>query len=150
MRLRGVAGWPASTLPVRQQLVPRPLLRATRLPGTVTRTVLGRIRSGNRSEPLESRAAVTQTRYTDAVDAKVAEAADRIKAGRQVDGWALGPARICQEAADEAVDIAGWLRGLEQHELPPRAAELVDVITGDAALIWDAIQELGRLYGPSE
>lgn len=85
-------------------------------------------------------------RYIDAVEVKVAEAAERIEAGRQVDGWALGPARICAEAADECLDIAGWLRGLEQHEMPPRAAELVDVICGDAALLWDAIQELGRLY----
>lgn len=85
-------------------------------------------------------------RYTDAVDRKVTEAAERIARGEQVDGWALGPERICGEAADELVDLSGWLRGLGQHELPPRAAELIDSITGDAALLWDCVQELRRLY----
>lgn len=84
--------------------------------------------------------------YADAVEAKIEQAAERIRRGEQVDGWSLGPERICREAADEVVDLAGWLRGLEQHEMPPRAAELIDVIVGDAALLFDAIKELGRLY----
>lgn len=86
------------------------------------------------------------SQYAAAVEGKLDRAAKRIKQGQQVDGWGCGPTRICQEAADECVDVAGWLRGLEQHEMPPRAAELIDVIVGDAALLWDAIRELGRLY----
>lgn len=88
--------------------------------------------------------------YADAVERKVEQAAERIKAGQQVDGWSLGPERICAEAADECLDVSGWLRGLEQHELPPRAEELIDVIVGDAALLFDAIRELGRLYERSK
>lgn len=84
--------------------------------------------------------------YADAVEAKVEQAAERIRRGEQVDGWALGPERICQEMADEMVDCSGWARGLEQYDLPPRAAEIIDLITGDCALIWDQIMELKRIY----
>lgn len=84
--------------------------------------------------------------YADAVERKVEAAAERIRRGEQVNGWDRGPEFICEQAAQEPVDVAGWLRGLEQHEMPPRAEELIDVIVGDAALLFDAIRELGRLY----
>lgn len=78
--------------------------------------------------------------YADAVEAK-------IEASVEVGGWAKGPAAICAEATEEAIDIAAWLRGLDGYPKPGRAEGLIDTIIADAALLYDAIRELGRLYG---
>lgn len=119
LRLWGKSGWTAGSLPVRQQLMSCPLLRAPWLPGTVTGTVLGRVRSRNRSEPLESRAAVVETTFTEAVDA-------RVRANRGKGGWQQGSRRLLEEMVEETLDIPGWARGLDLHEIPDRVEARVE------------------------
>lgn len=58
--------------------------------------------------------------YRQAVEAKVTEAAVRIEAGEQPDGWNRGLRHIILEMIDETLDVAGWAEGRHLHEVPDR------------------------------
>ena len=72
----------------------------------------------------------------------------RVEANTGNGGWSKGPEAICDETAEELVDVAGWLRGLEQYEMTPEQRHRIDTIVADASLIWDAVAELKVTYGP--
>lgn len=116
----GLVGGPAGTLPVRQLHLPRPVLGAARIARTVTGTVLGRVRAGNRSEPLATGSGVTVDPFEQVVADKIATVANLIEAGEHEDGWCHGLRRIVLEAIDEQVDTAAWLRGRELYQVPEK------------------------------
>ena len=78
-------------------------------------------------------------RFADAVEAKVESSAG-------VNGWRHGPTHICGQAIEETVDVAAWLRGLDEFEKPAGAEDLIAMITGDAALLFEAIERLKATY----
>lgn len=85
-------------------------------------------------------------RFAEAVERKVEQVTVDIATGRAVDGWAKGPLFICDQAGDEPIDVAGWLRGLDEFPKPPGAEDLIATIVGDAALLYDAIDRLRQMY----
>lgn len=85
--------------------------------------------------------------YWEAVEAKVEAVSRLVAAGDHADGWTKPPAEICAEMADEATDISGWSRGLDQHPSTPEQILMIDTIIGDAALLWEAIERLRETYG---
>ena len=78
--------------------------------------------------------------YGDAVDAQVARNEGR-------GGWDRGPQAIIAEAAEEAVDITAWLRGLDRYPMTAGQLARVERIVGDAKLIWEELGELAGTYG---
>jgi len=84
---------------------------------------------------------VTLPDFASEVDRRVAENTGN-------GGWDNGPVSICDEVAEELVDVAGWLRGLEQYEMTPEQRHRIDTIVADASLIWDAVAELKATYRP--
>mgnify|MGYP000718701008 CR=1 FL=1 len=78
--------------------------------------------------------------FADAVESKVETSAE-------VNGWRHGPAHICEQAIEETVDIAAWLRGLDEFEKPAGAEDLIATVTGDAALLFEAVGRLKGMYG---
>lgn len=77
--------------------------------------------------------------YADEVDAQVARNEGR-------GGWDRGPLAIIAEAAEEAVDISAWLRGLAGYPMTAALLDRVERIVGDSRLIWEELGELGRSY----
>jgi hypothetical protein len=77
--------------------------------------------------------------YADEVDAQVARNEGR-------GGWDKGPAAIVAEAAEEAVDIAAWLRGLDEYPMTAGQLDRVERIVNDSRLIWEELRELARAY----
>lgn len=148
LRMRGVFGGPAGELPVCQFDVSRPFLRAARFCRAVTGTVLGGVPGYNRSEPLGSRSGVTGEGYREAVDRKVREAAARIEAGEQPDGWNQGLRHIIIEMIDETLDISGWACGRERYEVPEkveaRILRAIDHAAEAYAELQLALRELDR------
>jgi hypothetical protein len=77
--------------------------------------------------------------YADEVDTQVARNEGR-------GGWDRGPQAIIAEAAEEAVDIAAWLRGLDQYPMTAGQLARVERIVGDAKLLWEELSDLSRSY----
>lgn len=81
------------------------------------------------------------TDYSSEVDRRVAANTDN-------GGWDNGPESICDEVAEELVDVAGWLRGLERYPMTSEQRFRIDTIVADSSLIFDAVAELKATYGP--
>lgn len=86
--------------------------------------------------------------YRQAVEAKIAEAAVRIEAGEQPDGWNRGLRHIVVEMIDETLDIAGWAEGRHRYEVPEKVeARIVRAVEHAAEAYSDlrlALRELDR------
>lgn len=80
------------------------------------------------------------------VEVKIETIAAQIDAGLHEDGWAKGPDYICEQAADEPVDVPGWLRGLDLYPKPDGAEELIALIASDAGTLFEAIGRLRGMY----
>lgn len=89
--------------------------------------------------------------YAEAAEAKVAEAAVRIEAGEQPDGWNRGLRHIIEEMIDETIDIAGWAEGRERYEVPEKVeARILRAVEHAAeayAELWLALREIDRADG---
>lgn len=70
----------------------------------------------------------------------------RVEANQGNGGWDNGPESICDEVAEELVDVAGWLRGLEDYPMTPEQRHRIDTIVADSSLIWEAVAELKATY----
>ncbi len=77
--------------------------------------------------------------YSDEVEAQV-------ERNDGAGGWDNGPEAICDEMAEEMVDVAAWGRGLDQYPITPEQQAILDLIVGDAGLIWEAIGRLKDTY----
>lgn len=90
-------------------------------------------------------------RYADAVETKVAEAAVRIEAGEQPDGWNQGLRHIIEEMIDETLDTAGWAEGRHLYEVPEKVeARILRAVEHAAeayAELWLALREIDRADG---
>lgn len=75
------------------------------------------------------------------------EVDDKIAASEGVDGWSKGPGFIIDQAAEEPLDVPGWLKGLDEHPKPVGVDSLVDEIGMDAERLWEKIQRLKGMYG---
>lgn len=78
--------------------------------------------------------------YADEVDAQVARNEGR-------GGWDRGPLAIIAEAAEEQVDTAAWLRGLDQYPMTACQRDRIERIVNDSRLIWEELGELRRSLG---
>lgn len=78
-------------------------------------------------------------KYRAEVEAKVERSAD-------VGGWKNGPVFVTSEMADEAIDIAGWARGLDKDSLSPAQSRLLDSILDDAEELYGAIMRLRQSF----
>ena len=61
-------------------------------------------------------------------------------------GWARGPQAIIAEAAEETVDVASWLRGLDGYPMTASQLDRIERIVGDAKLIYEELRELAQSY----
>jgi hypothetical protein len=77
--------------------------------------------------------------YSDEVDAQVAR-------NEGSGGWERGPLAICQEAAEEAIDIAAWLRGLDGYPMTGAQLDRIERVVGDSRLIWEELRELAQTF----
>lgn len=75
-----------------------------------------------------------------------AEVDRRVEANQGNGGWDNGPESICDEAIEETVDTAAWLRGLDGYPKPAGADDLIATIALDAALLFEAVHRLRDLY----
>lgn len=88
---------------------------------------------------------MTTPAYQAAVDAKVAQADELIRSGRQQDGWSQGLRRIIEEMSDEAVDMGGWHMGADQYDPPPAVAGRLERAVELAAEAFSECQAAKRL-----
>lgn len=77
--------------------------------------------------------------YEDEVEAQIARNEGK-------GGWDRGPLAIVHEAAEEAVDISAWLRGLEGYPLTGAQLDRIERVVGDSRLIWEELRELAQSF----
>lgn len=70
----------------------------------------------------------------------------QVEANDGAGGWDNGPESICAEMMEEIVDLAAWGRGLDGYPMSSEQQHRIEVIVSDAALIFDAVNELRDTY----
>lgn len=88
---------------------------------------------------VEDRPKPVNKKYRAEVEAKVERSAD-------VGGWKHGPVFVTSEMADEAIDIAGWARGLDRASLSPAQLKMLNGILQDAEDLYGAIMRLQQTF----
>ena len=71
---------------------------------------------------------------------------EKVARSKNVNGWARGPVFICEQAAEEPVDVPAWLTGLDLYPKPAGVDEHVARIHRKAAELWAEVEALKERY----